>query len=158
MLPFTAAARKPAERPPAPGYNRAMRPLHRLDAETREQAIAGIARALAGRRDLRFATVFGSALERDAVHDLDVGIWTTAEAGRDLDLELAGSLSAGVGLPVDVRRLNEAPVAFLFQALRGRVVAVQDEGCLAEVMERTARVYHDLAPRLRQATRDAFAR
>jgi hypothetical protein len=44
------------------------------------------------------------------------------DRGR-IDLELAVSLSATVGLPVDVRRLNDAPVSSLFHALRGRVVS-----------------------------------
>jgi hypothetical protein len=46
----------------------------------------------------------------------------------------------------------------LFRALRGRPIAVRDERCLAGLMERTARDYHDRAPLLRRATEEAFAR
>jgi hypothetical protein len=62
-----------------------------------------------------------------------------------------------IRLPLAVRRLNDAPVPFLFHALRGRVVLVRDETFLADLMERTARDYHDRAPLLRRATAEAFA-
>ena len=58
---------------------------------------------------------------------------------------------------MDVRIANQAPLSFLFHALRGRLLIVRDEYLLADLMERTARGYHDVAPLLRQATRDAFA-
>lgn len=113
---------------------------------------------LATRADIVFASVFGSILDRDAVHDLDLAIWTAPAADSRVDLELAASLSNALGLPVDVRRVNDAPVPFLFKVLRGRRVAVRDESFVANLMERVAREYHDMAPLLRQATREAFAR
>jgi len=70
---------------------------------------------------------------------------------------LAVALSRIVGFPVDVRLANQAPLSFLFHALRGRLLIVRDETLLADLIEQTARRYHDLAPFLRQATRDAFA-
>jgi predicted nucleotidyltransferase len=125
--------------------------------EDREGLIARIGAALASRPDLRFAVVFGSVLETPHFRDVDVGIWTAASAASRLDVELAASLSQALRLPVDVRRLNDAPVPFLFHALRGRVVSVRDEEFLVDLMERTARDYHDLAPLLRRATVEAFA-
>ena len=47
--------------------------------------------------------------------------------------------------------------AFLFHALRGRPLVVRDERFLADLIERTARTYHDHAPLARRATREAFA-
>jgi hypothetical protein len=58
---------------------------------------------------------------------------------------------------VDVRRVNDAAVPFLFHTLRGRPLVVRDELLLAAIMERTARQYHDMAPLLRHATWEAFA-
>ncbi len=131
--------------------------LHRLELRGREEVIEQLAAVLADRDDLSFAMLFGSFLDADAFRDVDLAIWTTASAAAGLDVDLAVRLSRELGLPVDVRRVNDAPVPFLFHVLRGRVVAVRDPELLAGLMERTARDYHDRAPLLRRATREAFS-
>jgi hypothetical protein len=131
--------------------------VHHVDADARDRLVARVEAALDRRSDLAFGVVFGSFLEDGGFHDIDVGIWTTESAGARVDLELAADLSEALGVPVDVRRLNDAPIPFLFHALRGRAVAVHDEMHLANLMERVAREYHDMAPLLRRAAREAFA-
>ena len=106
---------------------------------------------------MEFAYAFGSFLTQDAFRDIDVAIWTTPDAPRFADVDLASRLSALTGVPVDVRRVNDAPVPFLFGVLRGRLLSVRDERVLSDLIERTARTYHDMAPLLRRATREAFA-
>ncbi len=131
--------------------------VHHLDAGARDRLIAQIAAGLTGRQDVSFAVVFGSFLEGQGFRDVDLAIWTTESAAPALDLDLAVTLSQQVGFPVDVRRINDAPVPFLFHVLRGRVVAAGDPERLATLMERTARDYHDRAPLLRRATQEAFS-
>ena len=110
------------------------------------------------RPDVSFAFVFGSFLEQGEFRDIDIGIWTTPSASSRVDVELAADASATLGVPVDVRRVNDAPVSFLFHVLRRRALVVRDEIMLATLMERTARAYHDSAPLVERATREAFAR
>lgn len=129
----------------------------RIDIEGREAILDRLSDGLAADARVVIAVVFGSFLEGEAFRDVDVGIWTTPDAPRFLDVELAASLSRRTGLPVDVRRLDDAPVSFRFRALRGRLLVVRDDEARADLMERTARQYHDLAPLLRRATREAFA-
>ena len=131
--------------------------LFTLDGPARERLVRTLADALAQRSDVSFAYLFGSALERDVVGDVDVAIWARPEAAPFADVDLASALTRLVQLPVDVRRINEAPVPFLFHALRGRLLVARDELLLAAIMERIARQYHDMAPLLRCATREAFA-
>lgn len=128
-----------------------------MEAEARERVVERLAAALAGRTEVRFAVLFGSFHTEDVFHDVDIGVWADAAAPAHLDVDLAVALSGHVGLPVDVRLLNNAPVPFLFHALRGRVLSARDEHLLADVMERTARDYHDRAPLLRRAALEAFA-
>ncbi len=71
-------------------------------------------------------------------------------------LALAQRLSEAIHLPVDIRVLNHAPVSFLFHVLQGHVLFCRDDDLLADVMERTVARYLDIAPLLRQATREAF--
>ena len=132
--------------------------VYHLDADARERISASLGAALAERREVAFACVFGSFLTGDPFRDIDIGAWMTDLADRRLDLELAASLSRDLGLPVDLRRINDAPIPFLFHVLRGRIVLARDEEVLAGLMERTAREYHDRAPLLRLATREAFGR
>jgi uncharacterized protein len=129
-----------------------------LDHASRARVFAHLEAHLGNHPEIAFALVHGSFMSDAPFRDIDVGIWTTAAAGAGLDLQLSASLSSDLGVPVDVRRVNDAPTTFLFHVLRGRLIAVQDEACLAGLMERTARDYHDRAPLLRRAAREAFAR
>jgi hypothetical protein len=135
-----------------------MKTVLRVDPEAREGLLVRLGDLLAGRPEVSFAFVFGSFLDRDEFRDIDVGIWTAPGASPQIDVELAADASAALGLPVDVRRVNGAPVSFLFHVLRGRALVVRDEAMVATLMERTAREYHDHAPLVHRATRDAFAR
>ena len=131
--------------------------VHHLDADGLER-LQGVLRAeLEHRPQIAFAYLFGSVLEPVGFRDVDVAIWTTPESSPDIDIELAGRLTERTGLSVDIRRVNDAPSSFVFHALRGRLLAVNDERLLADVIERTAREYHDLAPLRLQAVREAFA-
>jgi uncharacterized protein len=131
---------------------------YRLDRADRERVAARIGTILGARTDVLLALIFGSFVDGEAFHDLDLAIWTAGTAGARLDVDLAASLSREFGFPVDVRRLNDAPVSFRFNALRGRAVVVRDERLLADLMERTAREYHDRAALLRRSTAEAFGR
>ena len=131
--------------------------VHRLDTPGREAILAALSRELSQQSGVAFAYAFGSFLAAEAFRDIDVAVWMNDEGGRRADLELAVVLSRIAGFPVDVRLANEAPVSFLFHIFRGRLLVATDEKLLVELLERTARAYHDQAPLVRRATRDAFA-
>jgi uncharacterized protein len=71
--------------------------------------------------------------------------------------DLTQRLAGFVPFPIDVRILNDAPVSFLYHVLIGRPIHIQDEDVLTNLMEQTVRQYLDMAPLLRQSTREAFA-
>jgi transcriptional regulator with XRE-family HTH domain/predicted nucleotidyltransferase len=149
----TKAPRRRASRKSAP-----ISRVHRAEPVAQQQIMAVLSRELAMRAEVSFALVYGSFLSgHDGFRDIDIAVWLDHGADRLADVTLSADLSRLVGVPVDVRVANAAPVAFLFHMLRGRLLTVRDELLLADVMERTARQYHDQAPLLRRATRDAFA-
>jgi predicted nucleotidyltransferase len=132
--------------------------VHRVDPDARQEMMTLLSCELARRADLSFACVYGSFVSGlDGFRDIDIAVWLDRGADRFADVILSEDLSRLLGMPVDVRIANEAPVSFLFHALRGQLLAVQDERLLADVMERIARQYHDQAALVRLATRDAFA-
>jgi predicted nucleotidyltransferase len=131
--------------------------VHRVTPREQETILHSLSQLLASRGDVLFAYVHGSFIQGHGFRDIDVAIWMAPNASRRADLELAVELSRGTGYPVDVRIVNHAPVAVLFHALRGRPLVVRDEQMLSALIERTARTYHDRAPLVRRATREAFS-
>ncbi len=134
--------------------------LHTIRPEQREDVLAKLRVELAKTSGLRFAYVYGSVLESDRVHDVDVGIFLDdLMVAQQMNMRdaLSVTLSAAVGFPVDIRVLNEAPLPFLYHVLRGRLLLCRDETFLTDMLEDVARRYLDLAPFLRNGTKDAFA-
>ena len=109
---------------------------------------------------MAFAYVYGSFVESQAFHDIDVGVYLRdlpVDRATSTALALAQHLSERARKPVDVRALNLAPVSFIYHVLRGRLVFCRDAALLAEVMERTVCRFLDMAPLLRRGTQEAFA-
>ena len=152
MLKAKAPRRRASRRKSAP-----ISRVHRADPAAQQQIMAVLSRELATRAEVSFALVYGSFLSGEGFRDIDVAVWLDHGADRLADVTLSADLSRLVGVPVDVRVANAAPVSFLFHMLRGRLLTVRDDLLLADVMERTARQYHDQAPLVRRATREAFA-
>lgn len=122
--------------------------LRRLTTELEKESVVG------------FAYLYGSFLDTETVHDIDVGLYLRepmTKPGVAIASEVSARLTAMTGLPVDVRVLNEAPLSFLYHVLRGRLLVCRDEALLTTILEDVGRRYLDLAPLLRQGTKDAFA-
>jgi predicted nucleotidyltransferase len=136
------------------------RTQYKIQPETREALVRRLAEELAKEHTIRFAYLYGSVLDSDTVHDVDVGLYLREPedaTSAATSIDLSNRLTAIVGMPVDVRVLNEAPLTFMYHVLRGRLLVYHDEECLTETLEDVARRYLDLAPLLRQGTKDAFA-
>ena len=136
-----------------------MRRLFRADPTERAHVTQRLIAVLEAESDLEFAWLHGSFLAVGQFHDIDVGIYLNApsEARFRRGLDLAVRLDQASGFPVDVRVLNDAPVTFLFHVFReGRLLLSRDDELLADLAERTAREYLDMAPLLRRATIEAY--
>ena len=136
-----------------------MRRLYRAETAERTRAARAITAALEAEPDVVFAYLHGSFLSGDGFHDIDVAVRLAAPPDRRLTraLDLAVQLGGETGFPVDVRRLDEASLAFRFHVFRtGRLLLDRDEELLADCMERTMREYLDIAPLVRRATVEAF--
>ena len=110
--------------------------------------------------NIAFAYLYGSFVDNEAFHDVDFGIYVSRcglSQGTMYVVDLIQRLAGLVPFPLDVRILNEAPVSFLYHVLKGRPLHIQDDEVLTNLMEQTVRQYLDMAPLLRQSTREAFA-
>ena len=62
------------------------------------------------RYGIEFTYAYGSFVDGPGFRDIDVAIWTTADAMEPVDLRLGIALTRIAGYPVDVRIINQAPV------------------------------------------------
>ena len=136
-----------------------MRRLHRAEAAERARVLRTVTAALESEPLVVFAYLHGSFLTGGAFHDVDVGVRLAAPTDGHLllALDLAERLTGEAGFPVDVRALDDAPLAFRFHVFRtGRLLLSRDDEGLADCMERTMREYLDIAPLARRAAVEAF--
>ena len=130
-----------------------------LNPEEREQIAQRLASGLDAEPSVVFAYLYGSFVEPRPFRDIDVGVYldgVPVDRAAGVALMLSESLSARLGMPVDVRALNAAPVSFVYHVLRGRLLVCRDEAILGAIIEQTASRYLDIAPLLRQSAKEAF--
>ncbi len=111
---------------------------------------------LAADRRVAFAFAFGSFAEDRPFHDIDVGVYFQDPVADRRLADLEARLAAAAGFPVDLVVLNDRPVTFVYHVFRGHALFARDEAQLTSALEQTMRDYFDIAPVLRQATREAF--
>jgi len=132
------------------------------DGPERESLVGALQHELEACPEIMFAYLHGSFLAGAAYRDIDVAIWldTSRVARGDLDryaLDLSVALHLRLKQPVDVRALNDAPLAFRYHALKGRPLVVRDQELLDEMRARTWDEYFDFLPFARQYLREALS-
>src|SRR2546425_11407730 len=102
----------------------------------RERVVARLKRELEACLEIVLALLHGSFARGGEHRDIDVAIWLDPDRlSRDerfrYALDLSVHLQLQLGSPIDVRVLNDAPLAFRYHALQGRPLVVRDEEFLA---------------------------
>ena len=127
----------------------------------RERVVARLKRELEACLEIVLALLHGSFARGGEHRDIDVAIWLDPDRlSRDerfrYALDLSVHLQLQLGSPIDVRVLNDAPLAFRYHALQGRPLVVRDEEFLDELRARTWDDYLDFQPFARQYLREAL--
>jgi predicted nucleotidyltransferase len=117
----------------------------------REMEIEQLRRRLSGRREIKFAMLYGSAAEGNDYNDLDVALYVDPALISGLDELLYGfrledELRQFVAHPVDVRIVNRAPAAFKFNVIKGIPLVIADEAAYYDFRERSWAEYLNLEP------------
>ncbi len=130
------------------------------DALARSRIAAELKRRLEDRPEIVFAYLHGSFTAPGPYRDVDVAVWVDParepDHGTRYALDLALWLERGLGPRVDVQVLNDAPLAFRYHALAGRLLFTRDDEFLDELRARTWDEYFDFEPFARQYLRDAL--
>ena len=118
-------------------------------------------RELEARPEIVLALLHGSFPKGGAYRDIDVAVWLgSSRLSRDerfrYALDLSVQLHLRLGRPIDVRVLDDAPLAFRYHALQGRPLVARDEGFLDELRARTWDDYLDFKPFARQYLREVL--
>jgi predicted nucleotidyltransferase len=135
------------------------RKAYQFSREEKEKLIERLKEFLRSRDEIVFAYVFGSFLEEEAFHDIDIGIYLSEipqEQSTQYGLALSQTLSSNLRLPVDVRILNFAPASFLYHVIRGKLIIERDEEVSAKITEQTIQRYLDLKPLVYRGIKEAF--
>lgn len=132
-----------------------MRPV----AGDREGLTGALRRALGARAEIVFAVLHGSFVGGGAYRDVDVAVWVVPAARPETGwhryaIDVGAELTVALGVPIDVQVLNEAPLAFRYHALNGRLLFAHDEELFHAVRERTWDDYFDFLPFARENLRE----
>jgi len=135
------------------------RKVYQLSREGKEELFERLRDFLRSREEVTFAYVFGSFLQEEAFHDIDIGVYLSEipqEQSTQYGLALSQTLSSSLRIPVDARVLNFAPASFLYHVIRGKLILERDEEVTATFAEQAIQKYLDLKPLVYRGIKEAF--
>ncbi|WP_447979748.1 nucleotidyltransferase domain-containing protein [Candidatus Nitrospira bockiana] len=123
----------------------------RLSHSEKERVEQELKAALGKRPEVLFAFLHGSFIQEGTFRDIDLALYIHSErphisSYREYEVDLGVHLTFQIRIPVDVRVLNDASVAFRYHASKGRVLLVRNADLLDEFRIRTWDEYFDFAP------------
>lgn len=138
-----------------------MKKAFRLNSLAKEKIRTALNEILKTRTEIRFAFLHGSFLEMRSFHDVDVAVYLyNEEIPEDLleyELSLSSILEGSIRMPMDVKILNFAPIAFRYEVTRGEVIFSRDEEARFGFIENTWNEYLDYRPVAEQILQDLAA-
>lgn len=104
-----------------------------LDRKEKDVLIGKISDILKTKEGVIFSYIFGSFISGDYFKDIDIGIFISSQrliSPLSLELEMEGELEDAIHIPADVRIINNAPLPFVYNILRGGFLIVDNDRCL----------------------------
>lgn len=98
---------------------------------------------LEARPEIKFAYLYGSFVEQEAFHDVDVALYLDPPPVDVFDYAMAMTvgLTRALRLPVDAQVINDLPIGFQHQVLQGELLFTRDEIFLTDFIEQVANEY-----------------
>jgi uncharacterized protein len=135
-----------------------------LPGEAKEVYLDKTSAVLERHPEIIFGYAFGSFLADTLFRDLDIAVYVEAKGLPSIRYVYEDSLAqeiseyATLPCPVDLRILNDAPVAFQFHAFRGRLLLDRNPGLRLTRLAHIAARYLDVRPFLKHYLREAYGR
>jgi uncharacterized protein len=132
-----------------------------MSDERRDRLKRRLEGLLWGRPEILAGILHGSFEAGGPFRDVDVALCIDPDrigttTLREYETDLGVRLSADIGVPIDIRVLNDAPVAFRYHALKGTVLLVREADFLDDLRARTWDEYCDFAPFARRYLREVI--
>lgn len=114
----------------------------------REAILRHLAERLEQRDEVLFAYVFGSFALGGWFGDIDLGVYVRPEllperGALSLAFDLADYLERGLDVPVEVHIINDAPLHFQVEVIRGQALLSRDPIARAGFVERVLLAWWD---------------
>lgn len=130
----------------SPFEERRFLPRRTATAVERERLTQAIKKRLMQEPDILFAYLHGSFVNAESFRDIDVGVFTAMPEGFSYESDLSYGLSQALGHEVEVRVVNDAPVAFQMAVLRdGRLLFSRNDEVRTDFIEDVGRRYREYA-------------
>lgn len=132
-----------------------------ISDEQRDRLIGRLQTILRARPEILVGILHGSFHSGGPFRDVDVALYIDSgriesTTFREYETDLGVRLSGEIGLPIDIRVLNDAPVAFRYHALKGTVLLVREADFLDELRAKTWDEYCDFVLFARRYLREAI--
>lgn len=124
--------------------------MKKADVDT-QAVIKKLKGSLAWEKNVIFAYLHGSFVHQDEFKDVDVAVYingslTLKPDEADFEISLSLRLERTLGLPVDVKVLNDAPLSFRYHVTHGRLLLSRDDLLREDFLQRTWSEYFDFLP------------
>lgn len=129
--------------------------LINLSEPKRKETASLLMRELNEREEVLFSYLHGSFQEGGSFRDVDIAVFVREEEvpkskALDYALSLSVDLEDRIRLPVDVKVLNYAPLAFQYHSTKGRPLTLQDDERRVDFLTTVWNRYHDYAPKSKE--------
>ena len=126
----------------------------------KQRITSRLAELAESQEEVLFAYLYGSFLDDMPFHDIDIGVYVSGigedEAGF-FAVGFASRLNKAIGLEIDVRVLNFAPVSFVYHVISGQAFFERSPETRSRIVEDAIQRYLDIKPVLYRAMKEAFA-
>lgn len=102
----------------------------KLDIKEKEHLIGRVSEILKTKIYILFAYIFGSFVSGDAFNDIDIGLFIDDKKSKStlkIELELENELEESLHVPFDVRIINNAPLSFIYNMLKNKIVILDKD-------------------------------
>ena len=121
-------------------------PKRTASSVERERLIRAIKDRLLQEPDILFAYLHGSFLAEPSFRDIDVAIFTGRAEDLSFESDLSFELSKALDYEIEVRVINDAPVAFQMAVLEnGRLILSRNDKARIDFIESVGRRYREYA-------------
>lgn len=118
---------------------------------TKDEITQRLKKILLEEKEILFAYLHGSFLEENKFNDIDAALYIDDKiiaqiSVVDFEISLSLKIEKIIKLPVDIKLLNKAPLAFKYQASCGYLLFSRDETKKEEFLCKTWSEYFDFLP------------